>query len=458
MEYKSIDELMAIAKSASSHRISEYNINNRSLDKNNKGVIGQIIEEGLFKYNINSNKEADFKNLGVELKVTGLKKASKGYTNKERLVLNIINYIEESNSSFENSSFWHKNKNLLIMFYLYDENSNNYNFLIIDSILHRFSPEDLEIIKSDWNYIHQKIKDGHAELISESDTMYLGACTKGANVESSYRKQPNSNVLARQRAYCLKNSYMNYIVKKYFLDESCKSILSVDEIRGKTFEIALESKLSLFFGQSETELFKKFSISPDIKAKHKYNILLSKMLNIDGSINQTEEFIKANIQLKTIRVEENGTIREHMSFPTFKYCDIVNEEWEDSELYKLFNETKFFFIVFKKSNGSYYFDKIKLWNMPVEILDNQVKNTWEKTKKLITDGNIIEYEKNGKYKTYFPGSTFNHICHVRPHDQTGIKKSGTGYPLPVPDKLTNLTKYTKHCFWLDRDFIKSIIR
>ena len=43
--------------------------------------------------------------------------------------------------------------------------------------------------------------------------------------------------------------------------------------------------------------------------------------------------------------------------------------------------------------------------------------------------------------TYFPGSTFNHICHVRPHGQTVIKKSGIIYSLPVPDKLT---KYTKH--------------
>ena len=71
--YTSVEQLIEIAKRTSGHRISEYNVNNRSLSKNNKGVIGQIIEEGVFHYKVNSNPEADFANLGVELKVTGLK-------------------------------------------------------------------------------------------------------------------------------------------------------------------------------------------------------------------------------------------------------------------------------------------------------------------------------------------------------------------------------------------------
>ena len=45
-----INELLEKAKTANNHRISYFNINNRSLSKSNKGVIGQIVEEGIFEY------------------------------------------------------------------------------------------------------------------------------------------------------------------------------------------------------------------------------------------------------------------------------------------------------------------------------------------------------------------------------------------------------------------------
>ena len=46
----------------------------------------------------------------------------------------------------------------------------------------------------------------------------------------------------------------------------------------------------------------------DIPYKNRYNTLIGKMLGINGNINRTDEFQKANIQLKTIRIEENNTI------------------------------------------------------------------------------------------------------------------------------------------------------
>ena len=67
---------------------------------------------------------------------------------------------------------------------------------------------DLEIIKQDWQTIIDKIKAGEAHNISEGDTMYLAACTKGANAKS-IRKQPFSNIPAKQRAFSLKSSYMS---------------------------------------------------------------------------------------------------------------------------------------------------------------------------------------------------------------------------------------------------------
>ncbi len=107
--YNSIEEILETAKKANNHRIGEFNIHNRSLNKKAKGSIGQIVEEGIFHYPVNSKAEADFKNLGVELKVTGLKKLKNNkLVMKERLVLNIINYFDEAKVDFEHSSFWEK--------------------------------------------------------------------------------------------------------------------------------------------------------------------------------------------------------------------------------------------------------------------------------------------------------------------------------------------------------------
>lgn len=450
--YNSIDELLKTAKKADHHRISEFNVNNRKLDKKSKGSIGQIIEEGVFNYAVNSRAEADFNNLGVELKVTGLKELKNHQlVMKERLVLNIINYFEEAKAHFEDSSFWLKNKLLLIMFYLYEYDRDDSNYLILESVLHQFMPKDLEIIKSDWNIIHNKIINGEAEKISEADTMYLGACTKGADAASSYREQPFSSVKARQRAYCLKASYMNSFVAKVFKNKTFEEITNYNEVKNNTFEHIINTKLSNFFGKTETELLNEFDI--DTSTKSRFNLLCAKMLGINGNINNSDEFKKANIELKTIRIEEDEKIKEHMSFPHFVFKEIIHQKWEDSDIFNKFYTTKFLFVVFKKKDGEYRLKKAKMWNMPYQDIEKYIKPVFENTKELIKKGEIVKEIKYGKFYTNFLNSSYNHVCHVRPHDQKSINETNKGLELPVKDKVTGLTKYTKHCFWLDRNYI-----
>ena len=67
----------------------------RHADKKYKGVLGNLIEECYFGYKANSSTSADFEEAGVELKVTPYKKTIKGYKAKERLVITMINYMED---------------------------------------------------------------------------------------------------------------------------------------------------------------------------------------------------------------------------------------------------------------------------------------------------------------------------------------------------------------------------
>ena len=59
------------------------------------------------------------------------------------------------------------------------------------------------------------------------------------------------------------------------------------------------------------------------------------------------EFEKADLQLKTISLNPNGVLKESMSFSNVKFCDIVNEEWEESYWYETISK-RFLFVIFPK--------------------------------------------------------------------------------------------------------------
>lgn len=444
------EEVLEIANMLVGKTFGELNNYQIKAELYNKGSHGHILEENVFHYGINSNSAPDFAEAGIELKVTPYKINKNGKLSaKERLVLNIINYLEEYKNSFYESHFWYKNKLIEIVWYLHEEGKSKNEFKITNSLLFQFPKEDLPIIIHDWTTIINKIKEGRAHEISEADTMYLGACTKGANA-LSVRKQPFSNIMAKQRAFCLKASYMTQLVRDYIGKENLER-LNLSYTGEKSFESEIEESLMKFKGMSVNKLAKMFNFNSTVKSLNE--LILARMLGINGKVSNTEEFIKANIVPKTIRINKNGSIKESMSFSTFKFEKIIDENWENSELYEMFSTTKWMFAVFKEIDGEYYFDKIKFWNMPLSILDNEVKQVWNKTRDVILDGNIVREIKNGKRITNFPGMSENDYCHVRPHAQN----ANDTYKLPVTDKLTGLDEYTKQCFWLNNTYILKIL-
>ena len=109
MDYQTTDELLAKAQEAEGKTFKELDKYNRLGNINAKGALGQVIEESFFGYSINSEARPDFENLGIELKVTPFKRNKNNTLSaKERLVLNIINYMEEAYTTFYSSSFWKK--------------------------------------------------------------------------------------------------------------------------------------------------------------------------------------------------------------------------------------------------------------------------------------------------------------------------------------------------------------
>lgn len=407
-----------------------------------KGAIGTVIEESWFGYSPNSESEPDFPEAGVELKVTPYIRGRNGIRAKERLVCNIINYMAEYDKTFDTSAFWHKCKTMLLMSYEHLADRPKGDFRIDEAILFSFPEEDLIIIEHDWETIINKVRAGKAHEISEGDTLYLAACTKGANA-SSVRPQPFSPVMAKQRAYSLKSSYMTQVLNKYIFGDvqNPRIIRHWSFLQNCTFEDYIIRKVSEFYGRTQQELKAFFGVESNAKSLNE--ILLARMLNVSGRIAYTEEFQKAGIIPKTIRVQYDGSIRESMSFPTFDFIELSREDdWEESDLYNYLAPTKFMFVIFQqRADGQYVFDRVMFWNIPNEDLE-QVRLVWERTVHIIREGVQLIPTARG-ISNNLPKKTENPVAHVRPH---GIDASDK---LPLPDGRM----MTKQCFWLNNTYI-----
>lgn len=421
------------------------NIDTKGILASGKGAIGNLIQECWFGIPVNSDPRPDFVEADVELKAHPFRYNRNGQVvAKERLVCDIINYMEEYNKTFETSAFYLKCHDMLLLPYEDKINISKEYFSIAKAVLFSFPEEDLAIIRDDWGKIISKIKSGIAEQISEGDTLYLGACTKGAN-SSSLRKQPFSYVLAKQRAYCLKTSYMTYILQNYIFGniKNEKIVSDVSMLKDKTFEEYVVEKIDKYKNYSIDELCDCFKIDKKKPIKNKQSLLAFNILGLKS--NKAEEFIKAGINVKTIRLNANNTITESMSFRTFKFKEIANQTWEDSDLQNYFSETRFLFIVYKQDgNGILRLKGCQFWNMPYNDLEIEMKKVWEITKKVILEGASFRKVDN-KNTSDLPKLRDNKVGHVRPHARNSNDV----------DELPNGKMFPKQCFWLNNYYILS---
>lgn len=481
--YESIEEIAKVANLSigDKHPFSEFDTEGKL--KNNKGGIGEIVESGLFGIEHTTAPLPDFENLGIELKVTPFIFSKKGDRKaKERLVLGIIDYLTENVDSFYDSHFWFKNQKLFIMFYNHNFNIPKDMWFIDDFIFFTWPEEDLKIVKDDWSKIVKKIKEGRAHELSESDTNYLAACTKGENSKST-REQRCNGPRAKQRAYSLKQSYMTYILNNYvystkqidnviksnnFLSnekdspyfgvlENEKIIKDITQLDKKSFRDLVIDMFKPYYGKTQKELIKLFNIKDSKQANAS---IVRSILKVNGDVSKTEEFQKANIEPKTIRIEKNGLIKESMSTQTFEFLEIIDQDWEDSDFYN-FVHKMFMFILFQKvdeMDENSYLKEVKFWGMSEEDIA-EAERCFNETKETIDNG-VVLTRVNNTFENNLPKQSKNRVAHVRPKaSKSYYKINGIEYGDNPSNgsKLKNGDYMTRQCFWLNRLYISSVI-
>lgn len=432
-------------------------------DFDRKGGLGEIIEKYYFGYEPDNKRKADFDEAKVELKVTPYKKNKDGTLSaKERMSITMINYFDIVHMDFYNSNVWKKIENILIIYYLWTEGIIDRLDYVIDYV-YMYSPskQDLKIIIEDFIYIQKKILDGKAHELSEADTLYLGAATKSSD-SSKLTKQPFSNIQAKPRAFTFKNSYMTYLLRNSIAKKKSESIVKNEVV--DNFQDFVVNKINVYKNKSDKEMFKDFFGTNNLESKAKHHLLAYKLLGVNGE--NAEEFEKGNIVVKTIRREENGSIKESVSFPAFNIKELIKEDWEGSNVYNFFSETKFLFVVFQKKGDKYFLKGSKFWNMPVADIDSNLKEEWLRARDTFLKGVKfnIKYNKKGvRVSNDLPKKSNTKILHVRPHASKSFHRIngiiyGNGDIRKDTDELPNGDLMTKQCFWLNNDYIKNIIK
>lgn len=314
-----------------------------------KGLLGHVVETGFYKYPINNDSEADFEELGIELKVTGYVKNKNGSLRaKERLVLSKINFNEIVNETFETSHVLGKCEKMLLIWYEYDELKEAKDFLITNFQLYDMS-KDKKIFENDFEIIKGKVMDGKAHELSEGDTSYLGACTK-ARTSKDRTTQPFSEKLSKPRAFSLKNAYMTGILR----ENSSKQMTFPSSSSIKTVEEYVTYKLKPYFGKTQIEILEeiKGESFEDNVPKQISKMISDEIIGKDKELSEKHElFSKTNFIIKNLPIKENGMPRERMSFKTISLSDF-KEEWEDSFWKNYFEETTLITICYQELNGS----------------------------------------------------------------------------------------------------------
>lgn len=249
---------------------------------------------------------------------------------------------------------------------------------------------------------------------------------------------------------------MTAYARRVLNDDVPRGFLSEKELSEASICEILTNKFKCYYKLSIEEIAAKLKCDINISNKSEVARLTSMILGVKGTnVNDIEELKKANIKFKTIRLEPNGCPRESMSFEQIDFSRLITDSWEKSQFYERFEYTKFLFVVFQY-NDKYeknvyrplYLKKVMLWNMPEKVIQNELKQLFEDTKRVITNGIELVECRHG-IKNNLPGEKDNPVCHIRPKGKNGQDK------VELPDP--NRSSITKQAYWLNKKYISMII-
>jgi DNA mismatch repair protein MutH len=399
-----------------------------------KGGVGLAIE-AFFGIPPNSRSEADFPAAGIELKVLPMKRQGRDLAVKERTVVSMIDYEAIVEETWASAKVRHK-LHILFVYYEHLDDRAKREFPILEVTL--WGPDDRtdSLLQADWERVQAKVRHGFAHQLSESDGRILGPCTKGPNA-GYLRRQPFSQVRAKSRAFALKPAFTLELFRAVRASGLDRSTVQVDDAR--TFEEVLVARFEPFVGKTVQEAADVLGIKGTGSKSYAAGVA-RRIFGARSFKTEIKQFAEMGLTPRVTRVRKDLTPYEATSFPTFRYKELINETWEDSDLlarveYMLFlpliGQTK------QTPQGACRFGEPRFWRPSAAMLE-LMRSEWELYR--------LEIERGSADRLTPASETV--ALHVRPHGRNSTDTDDAPIIGPV----------VKKSFWLNRSFVGQILR
>ena len=180
---------------------------------------------------------------------------------------------------------------------------------------------------------------------------------------------------------------------------------------------------------------------------------------------------------------------ESSPFPNFEIADVLENEWEDSEMFAYLSERRFLLQIFVQDGTDYIYTGHVFLKFTPEQLNQYVKDTWLDFKEKVIGGLQfrVKLDKKGRPKIYnnIQGKTEGQIglikLHVKdvvydiyaenisgrtPEEQRFIRNHTIGSRFcwkpenrdKYGDELPNGDIIPKQSFWLNKEYILEYLR
>ncbi|MFV0518372.1 MAG: MutH/Sau3AI family endonuclease [Aminipila sp.] len=429
------EELINILNGIVDRTFGEVDKNNvfaRTLDKPKiTGIAGDVIEQSVLGYSADQAQRPDLDIDGVptELKTTGMRRKKDGnryvYEAKEPASITAVSINNIAMETFNNSNFWHKIAHMLFIFYEYESKTavtaaeyaefhiRGYNF-------HEFSQDDIEILRNDWQMIHdfiaeiqerctpEEAKNEYANLstLINKKTVYLDTAPK-------YPNAPRFRLRKRVMTVIIQQAFNETLFEKlpgHYLNQS--------DIEKKCAEVN-----RLFLGWSMADILEYYSFHVERSKKtqikqYAEQVIVRMFGGTEKKISKIEMFRKLGYVGKAITLTAHGTRTEDTKIFSVDFEELTEQllsddgelrekTFEDSDLYNYFHDNKLLCIVFREketsASGKVRLDEnifigFKILDLSNNELVEEARKTWSDVRNTINSGNlrfVPTLDKNG---------------------------------------------------------------
>lgn len=402
------------------------------------GIAGDVIEQSVFGYERDSKQECDIEIDGVltELKTTGVRipksdlakvkdKVGDEYNvylgAKEGISITGVTFDPTIQTDFDTSHFWEKSEHLLIVFYEYKSYeavpaSAYADFKIVDYCYNTFSEEERAKLCNDWEIVRDYLQSIYTEYkdISERNKRLVGFThvlrpnLLLIELVPAFKKKSTGSY--QKPRYRLKQTFVDYIVRGHFDKSRSNTEISLKESFSSFAQLdaRCHSLSAKYKNKTFAQLKEELGVASEISNKSFGALCVLKMFDANCKrLNQISDFSKAGIIAKTITITPTGGRTEDMKLRHIDFEEWADEDLDflDSDVYSYFYEHSFLCPIFcergdmgKRKNGESEedykrrleeesakttFEGFKRFAFDDEFIENEVRRTWEDSRKLI---------------------------------------------------------------------------